>query len=134
MNWKKLFNKKGQTLVLFALVIPLLFLFVGVALDLGWYYLNVSRLQNAADATALAGAQYYVKNDPNYKSVNLVSKYPANNFYEIDEECNKQAILYTTKNLSETDKYNFANDKYFVIDAWDKSSYNIVQVQLVTCL
>lgn len=126
MNWEKLFNKKRQVLVLFALVIPLLFLFVGATLDLGWYYLNVSRLQNAADATALASAQYYIKNDPNYKSVNLVAKYSANNFHKIDEECNKQAILYITKKLSETDKYNFTNDKYFVIGAWDKSNYNIV--------
>ncbi|MBQ6006305.1 MAG: pilus assembly protein [Selenomonadaceae bacterium] len=44
-------------MVFFALLIPLLFLLVGVGLDLGWYYLNVSRLQNAADAAAVAGAR-----------------------------------------------------------------------------
>lgn len=43
-------------LVFFALMIPIILLFVGLAFDLGWYYLNVSRLQNAADAAALAGA------------------------------------------------------------------------------
>ena len=42
------------------MLIPLLFLFAGVGLDLGWYYLNVSRLQNAADAAALAGAKVIV--------------------------------------------------------------------------
>lgn len=50
------FKQRGQALVLYGLLIPFLFLFVGVGLDLGWYYLNVSRLQNAADAAALAGA------------------------------------------------------------------------------
>lgn len=47
-------------LVLFALMIPVILLFVGLALDLGWYYLNVSRLQNAADAAALAGSKKIV--------------------------------------------------------------------------
>ena len=49
-------KRRGQVMTLYALLIPFLFLFVGVGLDLGWYYLNVSRLQNAADAAALAGA------------------------------------------------------------------------------
>ena len=53
-------KQRGQVLVLYALLIPLLFLFAGVGLDLGWYYLNVSRLQNAADAAALAGAKVIV--------------------------------------------------------------------------
>lgn len=52
----KLFKQRGQVLVLYAVMIPLLFMFAGIGIDLGWYYLNVSRLQNAADAAALAGA------------------------------------------------------------------------------
>ena len=50
-------------MTLYGLLIPFLLLVVGVGLDLGWYYLNVSRLQNAADAAALAGAQALVKKD-----------------------------------------------------------------------
>ncbi|MBR1807094.1 MAG: pilus assembly protein [Selenomonadaceae bacterium] len=60
MRYRKFFariKQRGQMLVLFALMIPIIMLFVGLAFDLGWYYLNVSRLQNAADAAALAGAQ-----------------------------------------------------------------------------
>jgi len=52
----KIIIQRGQVLALYGLLIPFLLLFVGVGLDLGWYYLNVSRLQNAADAAALAGA------------------------------------------------------------------------------
>ena len=57
----KNFWQRGQALLLYVLLIPLLILAVGVGIDLGWYYLNVSRLQNAADAAALAGAQELVK-------------------------------------------------------------------------
>ena len=66
-------KRRGQAMVLYALLMPLLFLFVGVGLDLGWYYLNVSRLQNAADAAALAGAQALVKTEDfnNYLVVSL---------------------------------------------------------------
>ena len=51
------FAQRGQMLVFYALMIPVMLLFVGLALDIGWYYLNVSRLQNAADAAALWRAQ-----------------------------------------------------------------------------
>ena len=54
----KIFNKQcGQAAILYALLVPILILVGGVGLDLGWYYLNVSRLQNAADAAVLAGGR-----------------------------------------------------------------------------
>ena len=79
MKRKKIIQR-GQVLVLYGLLMPLLFLFVGVGIDLGWYYLNVSRLQNAADAAALAGAQTLVKQDDfnNYLVIALApNKLPA---------------------------------------------------------
>lgn len=45
---------EGATLPLFALMALVLFGMVGFAVDLGWVYLNASRVQNAADAAALA--------------------------------------------------------------------------------
>ena len=54
---KNSFARRGQMMILFALLIPMIMLFFGLAFDVGWYYLNVSRLQNAADAAALAGAR-----------------------------------------------------------------------------
>lgn len=50
-------RQRGQLVLLYALFIPLIFFFVGLTFDLSWYYLNVSRMQNAADAAAVAGAQ-----------------------------------------------------------------------------
>ena len=66
-------NRRGQVMLFYALLIPVLILFVGVGLDLGWYYLNVSRLQNAADAAALAGAQALVKRDNDFQDYYIVS-------------------------------------------------------------
>ena len=53
---KSLTLQTGQTLVLYALLVPLLFILVGATVNLGWYYFNLSKLQNAADSAALAGA------------------------------------------------------------------------------
>ena len=60
-------KQRGQVLVLFALIIPVILLFVGLGIDVGWYYLNVSRLQNAADAAVIAGAKKIVDKNENLK-------------------------------------------------------------------
>ena len=76
MNLKKmkyLLKKRGQVLVLYALLIPLLLMFAGLGIDLGWYYLNVSRLQNAADAAVLAGAQALVREGNAFENYYVVS-------------------------------------------------------------
>ena len=99
-------------MVLYALLIPLLFLFVGVGLDLGWYYLNVSRLQNAADAAALAGAQALVKNKAfdNYYLVQLASnELPADfdNYEKVYSNTfgtNKSGKLYNYKTEDEVEE------------------------------
>ena len=85
------FNRRGQVMVLYALLIPLLFLFVGVGMDLGWYYLNVSRLQNAADAAALAGAQALVRKNhafADYYVVSLASNALPENFEDYENAFN----------------------------------------------
>ena len=87
-------------MLLFALFVPLLFLFAGMGIDLGWYYLNVSRLQNAADAAVLAGAKSLLKqlqdNSSNYKSykVALVYQHP--------DESNLYTVSSLTKSLTKS--------------------------------
>ncbi|MBR1730435.1 MAG: hypothetical protein IJ728_13040 [Selenomonadaceae bacterium] len=58
-KWKQ----RGQALVLYALMLPTAFIGLGVAADFGWWYLNVSRLQNAADAAVIAGANQFIYTD-----------------------------------------------------------------------
>jgi len=47
--------QKGAILALTALLLPVLFGFLGLGYDVGMSYLHKARLQNAADAAALAG-------------------------------------------------------------------------------
>lgn len=54
-------RQKGAILVLTAFLLPLLLAATGCAIDFGNLYYQKSRLQNAADAAALAGAHQYVK-------------------------------------------------------------------------
>lgn len=110
--FEKITKQRGQVSILFALLMPVFLLLVGVVLDLGWYYLNVSRLQNAADAAAVAGAQTLVANEnfSDYKSVSLTKNYPAkvSNQYrsadnakmEVVENISDIAKKYIAKNLS----------------------------------
>lgn len=126
---------RGQVTVLFALVVPLLFLILGLVLDLGWYYLNVSRMQNAADAAAVAGAQTIMDSEyfSGYKSVTLVGKYPGkgNNEYKVDnidefnaiEEGNNVAEEYITKNLS-------SKSHSSLTDSWTKAEIQIENLKL----
>lgn len=91
MKFKKI-RRRGQAMVLWALLTPLLILFVGVGMDLGWYYLNVSRLQHAADAAALAGAQALVKSDAafqNYYIVALASNQVPKDFHNYEDVYDK---------------------------------------------
>ena len=126
----------GQTLVFFALLVPILFLFAGVAIDLGWYYLNVSRLQNAADAAVLAGAKELLEelkdNNTKYKSytVTLVYQYPDdNNLYtvssltdittEIKSNADEIAFKYAQKNLSSGNFSSLSQSFFSVAEAAD---------------
>ena len=145
MKFRKI-KQRGQALVLYALMIPLLILFVGVGIDLGWYYLNVSRLQNAADAAVLAGAWKLVEedktmgskgysvhgltakpdaitNEKNYHYFNIETDEGVNT---IDlqqkkelEESRKEAHSYATRNLQNlgTD-HNAINDTSKTVNEW----------------
>lgn len=50
-------NEDGQALLLMALLIVVLMGFAALVIDLGHVYITKTKLQNAADAAALAGAQ-----------------------------------------------------------------------------
>lgn len=75
-NFFRLIQQKGQVLVFFSATVPILFLFTAAAADFGWMYFNQSRLQNASDAAAIAGAKQLVFDEQNlsdYTYTKLVS-------------------------------------------------------------
>ncbi|MBR0102510.1 MAG: Tad domain-containing protein [Selenomonadaceae bacterium] len=119
---KPLNDSRGQVSLLYALLVPILLFMGGVGLDLGWYYMNVSRLQNAADAAVLVGANKLIAEhdtfkDKNYKA-RLVDKYPADSpAYDTTDNLTKStsgklidtsigdkaALDYAKKNLAGSD-------------------------------
>ena len=121
---------RGQVLVFYALMIPIFLLTCGVMLDLGWYYLNVSRLQNAADAAVLAGAKKLVEQDKfsNYfvkvlrNPPNDIAKYEKVRFNTEIAQLNmadgeEAAKRYSGKNLG----HIVAGDSMKIFDDWNTS-------------
>lgn len=61
-GFKKLLkNQKGVFIVFTAVLLPVIFACAGLAMDLGNAFAHKSKLQNAADAAALAGAAEFAK-------------------------------------------------------------------------
>jgi len=54
-------NEDGQILMVYALVIPLLIVFAGMAIDFGFAYVTKMNLSKAVDAAALAGMRNFGK-------------------------------------------------------------------------
>ncbi len=119
-------------------MIPLLFILVGVALDLGWYYFNVSRLQNAADAAVLAGAQDLVaRNNTIFKGYNITlvenkfSGYPDPDDDISTAESDEVAADYVRKNLSSDAAATTLKDDlgnayaYTMIDNWSPNASEV---------
>ena len=130
MSKKNSTKQCGQVAILFALLMPIFLLFVGLALDLGWYYLNVSRLQNAADAAAVAGAQTLIdsenENFSSYKSISLVDKYPGKVSYEYrpNDSSEKTAIDNGEEVARNYVDKNLAGAKYgSSVDAWTNTVF-----------
>lgn len=55
--------QKGAFLAFAALLLPFLFIFAGFVVDFGYAWAYKSKLQNAADAAALAGASHFANGD-----------------------------------------------------------------------
>lgn len=95
-------------MLLYALMIPVLFMACGVGLDMGWYYLNVSRLQNAADAAVIAGARALIEDSEDFSDYSSGTVQLVGKFYATDETGttvatdagDKVAAQYVLKNLS----------------------------------
>ncbi|HAF32245.1 MAG TPA: hypothetical protein DCG76_04685, partial [Anaerovibrio sp.] len=54
-------EQRGAVIILFAVLIPFLMCFAGLVVDFGNLYAHYSRLQNAADAAALAGGNAFAE-------------------------------------------------------------------------
>lgn len=86
-------NERGAYMVFFAILIPILFGFAGLAVDLGNGFARHARLQKAADAAVLAAAYVYDKDDVTdlktvahtYLEANLYADTAMRDNYKIDK-------------------------------------------------
>ncbi|MBE8950104.1 MAG: Tad domain-containing protein [Quinella sp. 3Q1] len=149
---KKDSRQSGQTLILFAFLVPLLFLFAGAIIDLGWYYLNVSRLQNVADAAVLAGAKslledlknnnskykrykvtlaYQHPDDSNLYTISSLTKSSTKSLSDITSETKSNAdeiaFEYARKNLSSGNVSSFLPSFFSVAEAGETDEANSLE-------
>lgn len=72
-------RQKGVMLVFTAIMLPIIFILCGLVYDLGYMYVQKSKLQHAADAAVLAGGYTYVADwdDPDKRTqvLNTMKKY-----------------------------------------------------------
>ena len=57
-------NDRGQTIIIFALVMPVLILFAGLSLDAGLLYVTKAKLSTAVDAACLTGMKNLTLGQP----------------------------------------------------------------------
>ena len=111
-HWNKC-RQKGQILVFTAVLLPLLIAACGFTVDFGNMYMHKSRLQNAADAAAIAGGYAFRDNKENidyHPKADNASKESAKsnltNFDNIDRLCqarvDKAGVIYYRVELSES--------------------------------
>ncbi len=90
----KKWRQQGAIIAFTALLLPMIIVGVGLAVDLGNIYVQYSRLQNAADAAALAGATTYaeknekIDNHPNADA--KAEKYIQGEFHNLKDEQKEQ--------------------------------------------
>ena len=111
-HWDKC-RQKGQILVFTAVLLPLLIAACGFTVDFGNMYMHKSKLQNAADAAAIAGGYAFRDNKENIDShpkANSASKDSAKsnltNFDNIGQlyqaRMDKDGVIYYRVELSES--------------------------------
>ena len=122
-NFKQIYKKwkqRGQAAVLYAVTIPVLFTFIGATFDIGWYYFNVSRLQNAADAAALAGANKI----EGYANAHLVDKIEGDNV-TVNDEVKNTTNKYLAYNLNESVENSISGTATTITDSWSNATVQI---------
>ncbi len=86
---QKKWRQQGAILAFTALLLPMIIVGTGLAVDLGNIYVQYSRLQNAADAAALAGAHEYAvqgeKVNSHPEADKMAEKYVQGDYHNLDQ-------------------------------------------------
>lgn len=126
----KSLNQKAQAMILYVLLVPVLFVTGGAGAEIGWYYMNVSRLQNSADSAVIAGVQKFINNPQITNDEGDASEYAYYSFVnDVPKEFrslkwnegkptgDEAAKNYVSRNISNT--YNWTQNNS-IQDSWTK--------------
>lgn len=121
-------RQKGAVLILTALALPMLICATGLAVDLGNIYFQRSRLQNAADAAAMAGAKTY--DGKTIKSANdTAAKYITGTMHNLatDEDIHEPDCQLKTTDDAIYYRVEIKKDVplYFLKIFYDKGSFTV---------
>lgn len=136
-HWDKC-RQKGQILVFTAVLLPLLMAACGFTVDFGNMYMHKSRLQNAADAAAIAGGYAFRDNKENIDShpkadnaAEESAKSNLSNFNGIGQlrqaRVDKDGVIYYRVELSESVPVYFLR-LFGVGDSTTVSAYSIASI------
>ena len=106
-NLKYIKQERGAIFVLTALMLPILFGFLGIGYDVGNLYMHKARLQHAADAASLAGARAFVNETVSKRKTYKTQYMNNNNVTSIPADA-KQAINLQVKTEAKTAAKNAA--------------------------
>lgn len=79
-------KQRGAIMVFFAILVPLFLGAIGLAVDAGFLYMQKAKLQDVADATALAGAGHLKDENRKEQVENAVVAFAGANGYSKDED------------------------------------------------
>ena len=79
-------KQRGAIMVFFAILVPLFLGVIGLAVDAGFLYMQKAKLQDVADATALAGAGHLKDENREEQVAKAVSAFAGANGYKDEDE------------------------------------------------
>ena len=129
----KYLHQKGAILILTALLLPMLICGTGLAVDLGNIYVQKTRLQNTADAAALAGAKAYaVNNETTSKhpyANTTASQYIQGDYHNLNTDEPIAEPIYTADTDKNITRFHVELSKevplYFLKIFYDKDTFTV---------
>jgi Flp pilus assembly protein TadG len=103
-----------MTIIFFAIILFMLLVFVGLAVDIGWMYKVKGELQNAADAAALAGAGNI---DGSSNTAQTAARTAAVNFAAANKAAYGESVVVASDN---TNDLSSGND--ITVGFWDSTT------------
>lgn len=100
----KIINQKGAVLALTALLLPMIIVGAGLAVDFGNIYVQHARLQNAADAAAIAGVHTYSETNNKKSADDKSDEYIKGKYHNLAQD---ESIYNPDKQLKSDDMHYY---------------------------